>query len=1040
MKFLQKIFCPGNYSVLFLLNIFFPIAALPQADTSRIKYYTEANGLCSSIINDVVQDERGFLWIGTVQGLSRFDGRNFLNFYHGKEKNSLASDVINDLELLPENKLAIATGAGINCLDLVTGEFRLFQYKTDDRFFRSDNYFNFITRDRQSRLWAGSATGLFMLDKNLNLLQAFRDSISEETFKQRPVQLVMYYMWLGGKLVFLYDNHFRTYDDTAKKMQIISSMDECTGAHIILNPQFSNSENCLLSRNDSLFQYHFKKGIINPAEFSGVSAGTPLDFSYMLNDSLIVYCTRNNKVILHVPARGKSQEIILGKEIENPANNRLIKNVFLDRDKNLWVASISNLAKIPLGRENFLRYSQNVFIGNKNSHVSSLMMRDSIWWAGTYGKGLYRINPAAMTSEHFDLGMHDPYHGGNLVWNLRQHKGDTMWIGTQSGLLWFHEKNFSSGLVKQQGMPDIVREPSIICTQFQDSKNIIWMGIGAGNGLVSCDLNSGQWVHYNTKLPGCPLPLRHITAMDEDESGNLWMGTQRGGGLIKWERKANSFSIMRARPDSDFEQDNIDFIHADKKGNVWLLVSNYGIVKYNIADSTFKLYNRSSGLSNNRSYGCYLLDGNLWIATSGGLSCFNVSSEVFVNFTVSDGLADNSLSSVFYDVKSGLMFAGADASLSVFNPKEILKSRNSSDVYITSMTLFNSPYPMSESKSAELKHDRNFLRFDFSEINFSGSGAPYFEYMLQGLDKQWNKTLNENYATYSGIPPGEYIFRVKTAGGAPSAQSDSYRIIIHPPFWMTWWFRLMMALSVAVIIFALVLLRIRKIRSDEKLKTEFNRQLAEVKMKALRAQMNPHFIFNCLNSINKFILENDTEKASRYLSKFSKLIRMILENSEQPLISLHSEVEMLEAYLEMETNRFKTKFEYEISLDEKLNVSDIEIPPMLIQPYVENAIWHGLLPKNGKGELKISIRQTVDGVRKANYLLCIIRDNGIGRAKAKELKEKKILTQKSMGMKVTQERMYLLSVTKNKSPEIKITDLSENGTASGTQVELKIPL
>jgi CheY-like chemotaxis protein len=207
---------------------------------------------------------------------------------------------------------------------------------------------------------------------------------------------------------------------------------------------------------------------------------------------------------------------------------------------------------------------------------------------------------------------------------------------------------------------------------------------------------------------------------------------------------------------------------------------------------------------------------------------------------------------------------------------------------------------------------------------------------------------------------------------------------------------------------------------------------SELEMQVLRAQMNPHFIFNCLSSINRFILKNESETASDYLTKFSRLIRMVLNNSNKNLIILEDELEMLRLYLDLEKLRFKNSFDYSITFHNNFDAASIFIPPLLLQPFAENAIWHGLIHKEGQGVLEIAFE--LDN----NMLICYITDNGIGRKKAEALKSKSAEKQKSMGMQITADRLALL----NKDVEqttFSVEDLVDaEGRAAGTKVTLKI--
>lgn len=221
----------------------------------------------------------------------------------------------------------------------------------------------------------------------------------------------------------------------------------------------------------------------------------------------------------------------------------------------------------------------------------------------------------------------------------------------------------------------------------------------------------------------------------------------------------------------------------------------------------------------------------------------------------------------------------------------------------------------------------------------------------------------------------------------------------------------------------------------EKTKKELQQRALELEMQALRAQMNPHFIFNSLNSINRFILQNNKAQASEYLTKFSRLVRLILQNSQQAMITLESELESLKLYLELEAVRFEYHFQFEVKVYPEIDISAIKVPPLIIQPYAENAIWHGLMHKTEKGHLTINIYEA------ENLLNCKIIDDGIGRSKASELKSKSASAHKSMGMKISADRIALLHKKEELEMYVTITDLVlGDGSPGGTEVLLKIPM
>ena len=246
---------------------------------------------------------------------------------------------------------------------------------------------------------------------------------------------------------------------------------------------------------------------------------------------------------------------------------------------------------------------------------------------------------------------------------------------------------------------------------------------------------------------------------------------------------------------------------------------------------------------------------------------------------------------------------------------------------------------------------------------------------------------------------------------------------------------LILVFSIAVFIFYVVKMRIRRIRKEAALKTEFNKKIVELEMTALRAQMNPHFIFNCLNVIDHYILKHDSEKASHYLNQFAKLIRQILNQSQKNSITLAEEIKWLKIYIELEKLNIENGFEFITEVGSDVDINEIEIPPLLIQPFIENAIIHGLAAKKGEKKLMLKITMT------NNMLQCMVEDNGIGRNAAMENKRYKSAGYQSKGLEVTEERISILKKRIHENSSIEFFDLTdEKGNETGTRVVINIPI
>ena len=317
------------------------------------------------------------------------------------------------------------------------------------------------------------------------------------------------------------------------------------------------------------------------------------------------------------------------------------------------------------------------------------------------------------------------------------------------------------------------------------------------------------------------------------------------------------------------------------------------------------------------------------------------------NFNANDGLPNNSLLGFLAKGKDGNMYCGAEGYVIKFNPQKLLQNR------LTNIKTFfaeadaeskNIPFSVSDNKEKKitLTPQQNIFTIDFAVLNFDNAESNRYYYKLDGAMKDWKE--NENgHLTFYNLPAGKYTLRVQGGNkyGARFSSEDELLIEVQPHWWQTTWFILLLVIVVVASAVMLIRRRFQQVRKSAELK----QKIAETEMIALRAQMNPHFIFNCLNSIDNLIQTNEKEKATTYLTRFAKLIRAILENSKTNSIPCWKDLETLKLYLELEELRWGKKISYQLNIAPEILQGDYKVPPMIIQPYVENAIHHGLLNK-----------------------------------------------------------------------------------------------
>jgi len=423
-------------------------------------------------------------------------------------------------------------------------------------------------------------------------------------------------------------------------------------------------------------------------------------------------------------------------------------------------------------------------------------------------------------------------------------------------------------------------------------------------------------------------------------------------------------------------------------------------------------------------------DGNIWAGTDNRITCYH--SETDTPDTIPPNIQLSGISLFGDNINWFDLEKKKDSNLTLRNGVAIHDFK-----FAELSKWYNIPQQL------ELAYNNNYLTFQFVGITTNNPRHVKYQYRLEGLDENWSSITENPSATYSDLPHGGYTFKVKAVNRDGYWSNEfSYPFTIRPPWWKTWWFRVFALSFFIALIYAIVRWRLQhkfrlKLERSEKEKqlAELQQQKSELEMEALRAQMNPHFIFNSLNSINRFILQNNKAQASEYLTKFSKLVRMILQNSQASLITLESELESLELYLNLEALRFNYHFDYKISLQKDLDSSVLKVPPLILQPYVENAIWHGLMHKEEKGQLDIEV------IEESDYLCFRITDNGIGREKAAALASKSATKHKSMGLRITADRIAMLHKSKTFTSPVVINDLIDaDGSAAGTEVTIKMPI
>jgi hypothetical protein len=492
----------------------------------------------------------------------------------------------------------------------------------------------------------------------------------------------------------------------------------------------------------------------------------------------------------------------------------------------------------------------------------------------------------------------------------------------------------------------------------------------------------------------------------------------------------------------------------DADNTVWIATDGEGILKCVFNNNKLEVvrqFTETDGL-NTSHYLSLLADNenNIWAASPKGLTFIGQGKhkDNILNFDQWDGFTKPGYNAIsLYQARDSVIWAGTTFGFTSFKPGATFLSAASPVIYINDIKQIKNRDVITDSSSNIYAYNNNSFNFSFAALDYANQQNIQYFYKLDGLDTNWINAGGLRSVTYENLSPHQYTFRVKALNnkGRWSKEDATYSFHIRPPFWKHTWF---IFLSIGIVITLLILfIKLREAQQAKMQKAEqqamekemevlrLNKDFATSQLTALRMQMNPHFIFNALNSIQHYILQGNVVDANKYLSKFSKLQRDILHCSNHQFISLEKELEILTAYLQLEQYRFGGNFTWKINMTEDIEPVEIMVPPMILQPFVENSIWHGLMPVQTERKLSIYFELESDDI-----LLVSVRDNGIGRAASARLKggEQINSEHESKGMLMIKQRLQLLQQQYDKPFEVSISDIAgTNGDVMGTHVELK---
>jgi ligand-binding sensor domain-containing protein len=991
----------NRFSLFLFCLLFLAPVQVCFSQSFNFRNYTVDDGLPFVGVTAIYQDTKGNLWSGGYGGLSKFNGKNFTNY---SPKNGLVNHRVLSISGDSLDRIWIGTLTGLSCFH--NGEFTTYNQKSG----LPDDKINCLFTDYHGILWAGTPRGVGYLSGNHFIVpDHLLDSVDQVVtcfYEDKRKNL-----WIGtDKGIAIRQS------EKGIPVRILNKQTGLNDNHVnsIFQDRAGNywvGTDKGLTRYDKDIKNNSSAAALNGINVNAVIQDIEGNIWISTELGLWKYDGREFKLVS------------LGHDV----NANKTSCLFQDFEHNIWVGTYSGLFRYR--SSDFLSYGSSE--GLTSPFVSQLCKdKSGNLWVATNGGGINIFRDGRFINYTEAEGL-----PSNNISSIIQARDGRMWVGTDHGFCTcqpvtdpLHKPRFKPVVLKTALPSDSI---NII---YQDRKGRIWMG--ANNGVVLCEGSEFKWM----SMPHEKNTFSVYYFM-EDQQGDVWIGTYMGG-LFRFDGQ----NIVKMNKELGLENESSFLAMLQDKKGIYYFGTFGGVYvvdlsrKY-IQDGKAVQYSESDGMSSDLVYSMTFdeEEETLWVGTNQALNKIDLGAfrhsgrKLVVPYGKEEGFNGVECNgSAICTESNGSIWFGTVNGLIRYNPLSYKPNKAQTKTSITGVRLFYTDTLLAS--GAEMAYDQNNISFEYIGICLTNPKKVRYKVKLEGFDKTWSPVTVNNIATYSNLPPGHYSFRVMSCNNERvwSSGPIGLNFTILAPFWKRWWFSTLLSIlliSLAVVYFRY---RISQVREKENMKV----RMATNELKALRSQMNPHFIFNSLNSIQHFIVSNDEVSASKYLNTFAKLIRTILTNSERATASIREEIDSLRLYLQLEGLRFENKFDYKITIDPSLDIDYHEVPTMLIQPFAENAILHGLLPKQGNGILDITI------FKQGDFILCCITDNGIGRKKALELKGDSLRkTHKSFGLKITQDRLELLNTLQKSSLNVKIVDLvDEAGMGCGTRVEIYIPV